>query len=68
MPAKKSRGAYHWSLTLNNQTDMVLFREQCETAKGLERASAQVERAPSTGTLHIQAYVGYKDAKTLSTV
>lgn len=42
----------HWAVTRMNDTDLVLFREQCEHAKA-EAFCAQVERAPSTSTLHI---------------
>lgn len=42
----------HWAVTRMNDTDLVAFREQCERAKA-EAFCAQVERCPSTSTLHI---------------
>ena len=38
------------------------------TRSGAEYARAQQEKCPKTGRLHIQACIGYKDAKTFSKI
>jgi hypothetical protein len=56
-----------WLFTLNNVTDGQHFLDEARHY-GANRAICQLEKAPETGTLHLQAFVGFETARHFAAI
>lgn len=68
MPSDNTR-ARNWCFTLNNpEWTGPEYKEFLETREHVKWFVFQKEKAPTTGTLHFQGFVGFTNAKTMSAV
>ena len=64
----------NWMLTLNNpadhlqEVDVDAWVQKVLRANGAECGAAQLEKGEENGTVHIQAYVRYRNARTFQSI